>query len=222
MKMKRCSKCNRTYSDETMSFCLADGTLLSAPYYPSKQPASNSATNDSPTAILPAETRAALPDTAETKVATLSNSASSIPLHAAFSTAQKPPRVLTNRNRLKWIIVSVLILFLVCATAVWFLGRTGPTPPVIFRVTNDKPLRLFATEKGADWLPVGGNVIVKRASDGREFVTDEDGKMYSAGPNGSRTYLQHLGANDWYEFRSEKPEIQLKTWKMRSTPGSGQ
>ncbi|PYS48392.1 MAG: heme ABC transporter ATP-binding protein [Acidobacteria bacterium] len=28
--MKRCPTCNRTYSDETLSFCLADGALLSA------------------------------------------------------------------------------------------------------------------------------------------------------------------------------------------------
>src|SRR5262245_9617192 len=30
--MKRCPSCNRTYSDESISFCLADGSLLSAPY----------------------------------------------------------------------------------------------------------------------------------------------------------------------------------------------
>lgn len=32
--MKRCPECNRTYADETFSFCLADGALLSAPYDP--------------------------------------------------------------------------------------------------------------------------------------------------------------------------------------------
>lgn len=30
--MKRCPACNRTYADETITFCLADGNLLSAPY----------------------------------------------------------------------------------------------------------------------------------------------------------------------------------------------
>lgn len=30
--MKKCPACNRTYSDETLSFCLEDGSLLSAPY----------------------------------------------------------------------------------------------------------------------------------------------------------------------------------------------
>ena len=32
--MKRCPECNRTYSNESFSFCLADGALLSAPYDP--------------------------------------------------------------------------------------------------------------------------------------------------------------------------------------------
>ena len=32
--MKKCPKCNRTYADETISFCLADGALLSADYDP--------------------------------------------------------------------------------------------------------------------------------------------------------------------------------------------
>ena len=30
--MKRCPECNRIYPDDTLSFCLDDGTLLSAPY----------------------------------------------------------------------------------------------------------------------------------------------------------------------------------------------
>lgn len=30
--IKRCPDCNRTYSDESISFCLADGALLSAPF----------------------------------------------------------------------------------------------------------------------------------------------------------------------------------------------
>lgn len=32
--MKQCPQCNRTYGDETLTFCLADGALLSAPYDP--------------------------------------------------------------------------------------------------------------------------------------------------------------------------------------------
>ncbi len=32
--MKKCPDCNRTYSDDTLSFCLKDGAILSAPYDP--------------------------------------------------------------------------------------------------------------------------------------------------------------------------------------------
>jgi cell division septation protein DedD len=32
--MKSCPTCNRTYADETLTYCLADGSLLSAPYQP--------------------------------------------------------------------------------------------------------------------------------------------------------------------------------------------
>jgi hypothetical protein len=53
--MKKCPSCNRTYADETLTFCLADGSLLSAPYdpeatqriYPSR------VTNQTPTEVLP-------------------------------------------------------------------------------------------------------------------------------------------------------------------------
>lgn len=32
--MKKCPDCNRTYSEESFSFCLHDGSILSAPYDP--------------------------------------------------------------------------------------------------------------------------------------------------------------------------------------------
>jgi hypothetical protein len=33
-KIKSCPTCNRTYSDEAITFCLVDGSILSAPYDP--------------------------------------------------------------------------------------------------------------------------------------------------------------------------------------------
>jgi len=30
--MKSCPTCNRTYPDDTLAFCLIDGSVLSAPY----------------------------------------------------------------------------------------------------------------------------------------------------------------------------------------------
>lgn len=57
--IKRCPTCNRTYSDDSISFCLADGALLSAPYEAIKE-------EPPPTEILPAAEKP-LPPTAPPK-----------------------------------------------------------------------------------------------------------------------------------------------------------
>lgn len=53
--MKRCPECNRTYADETLAFCLADGALLSAPFDPqaTQRLPSPRSTNEVPTEVLP-------------------------------------------------------------------------------------------------------------------------------------------------------------------------
>jgi hypothetical protein len=51
--MKRCPTCNRTYADDSTTFCLADGSLLSAPYDPNAtQRIPAQFTNTSPTEVL--------------------------------------------------------------------------------------------------------------------------------------------------------------------------
>jgi len=60
--IKQCPSCNRTYSDESISFCLADGALLSAPYASSRN-------ESSATEILPAPSRVAVPPTQPAKPA---------------------------------------------------------------------------------------------------------------------------------------------------------
>jgi hypothetical protein len=52
--MKACPTCNRTYADETLTFCLVDGSILSAPYDPHETlriPAPRS-TDPAPTEVL--------------------------------------------------------------------------------------------------------------------------------------------------------------------------
>ena len=54
--MKRCPTCNRTYTDELLNFCLADGAFLSAPTDPQTTVASPTArSTESPTEIIPTE-----------------------------------------------------------------------------------------------------------------------------------------------------------------------
>lgn len=51
--MKLCPTCNRTYADESITFCLADGSLLSASYDPdATQRIPAQLTNPSPTEVL--------------------------------------------------------------------------------------------------------------------------------------------------------------------------
>src|SRR5574341_261032 len=55
--MKRCPQCDRTYADESISFCLADGQLLSPSYHaaPETLPLTRArATAETATQILPA------------------------------------------------------------------------------------------------------------------------------------------------------------------------
>lgn len=52
--MKQCPTCHRTYADETLTYCLADGSLLSAPYDPeaTQRIPIPRATNPPPTEVL--------------------------------------------------------------------------------------------------------------------------------------------------------------------------
>jgi hypothetical protein len=54
--MKQCPTCNRTYADDTITFCLADGALLSASYDPNAtQRIPARLTNPPPTEVLTAQ-----------------------------------------------------------------------------------------------------------------------------------------------------------------------
>lgn len=51
--MKHCSQCGRTYPDESLAFCLDDGSLLSAPYDPNATLRMSPPTNPTATEVLP-------------------------------------------------------------------------------------------------------------------------------------------------------------------------
>ncbi len=51
--MKRCSQCGRTYPDDSLAFCLDDGSLLSAPYDPNATLRMSPPTNPKTTEVLP-------------------------------------------------------------------------------------------------------------------------------------------------------------------------
>ena len=60
--MKRCPTCNRTYASDEFTFCLDDGSLLSAPYDPQQsQPPTVRRSEQPPTEVLPANLPPTIP-----------------------------------------------------------------------------------------------------------------------------------------------------------------
>jgi F5/8 type C domain len=89
--MKACPTCHRTYSDESLTFCLADGSLLSAPYDPE------------------ATQRLHIPQT--------DNSAQTEVLLSDLRTPQ--PIKQTKSSALKYIISALLVLIVGVSIIVW-------------------------------------------------------------------------------------------------------
>lgn len=97
--MKRCPSCNRTYSDETISFCLADGALLSPSYDPSKEQGPT-------TEIMPPQTRPLPPTQAS---ATVVPTIASFPVTDHFAASGGSGTRLVRKSRSLFWIVSALI-----------------------------------------------------------------------------------------------------------------
>jgi hypothetical protein len=94
--MKSCPECNRTYADETLAFCLADGALLSAPFDPQ---ATLRLPTPAPTIEAPAEDY----------------------LGASGRRSRSEPR-----NPLKPVLVGVLLVAVFAAVAIALWVRWGP------------------------------------------------------------------------------------------------
>src|SRR4051812_28110361 len=105
--MKRCPTCNRTYTDEALNFCLADGAFLSAPNDP--QPTMASPTlhsTETPTEILPTE---------QLPVNTSTVPSPTIPVQE---------KIVRKRNFLPWLIAGTLA----AAFAIYLVMPKGSTP----------------------------------------------------------------------------------------------
>jgi TonB family protein len=110
--MKRCPSCNRTYADESISFCLADGSLLSAPYDSSREEAP-------PTENMPSTTRQAVPPTQPSK-APIPTITSFPEQHRFTATDMQAIPSRRNRRPLFWTIAAVVgvAIFLIMVFAV--------------------------------------------------------------------------------------------------------
>lgn len=101
--MKRCPECNRTYADDTIAFCLADGSLLSAPYNPDSEQIRSERAHPPPTEIL----------SASNQVPTI---ASARPMVDLPYSSPLPATESSKRSRI-WLSLALAILILVIIVA---------------------------------------------------------------------------------------------------------
>jgi thioredoxin 1 len=122
--MKRCPTCKRTYADDSITFCLEDGSLLSAPYNAQTTPAS-SRTDPPPTEMMHSgPNQHALASTQQTKESTppLPTITSALPPHNFERNASAAVEPLSpmygsqNRKGLYWII-GILATLIVAGVA---------------------------------------------------------------------------------------------------------
>jgi len=109
--IKCCPTCNRTYSDESISFCLADGALLSAPF-------DGQRSEPPPTEILPNLTPSEPTRAANPPVPTMT----SLPGHNRYSPGEITARSDEPQSRtLTWIVFGIIAV--VALVGVIFLVR---------------------------------------------------------------------------------------------------
>src|SRR5262245_42896971 len=132
--MKQCPLCLRTYADDAISFCLADGSLLSPPFgFESTEPA---------TEILPPETEAAPPtQPAKPPISTIN----SLPgYRSGVRPAQPAPR---NNSITNWIVFGIAALAIAIGSVMVIqYAERGPNqtetsqiPPGTGTVTANSP-----------------------------------------------------------------------------------
>ena len=109
--MKSCPTCNRTYPDDTLAFCLIDGSVLSAPYDPrAKQPRASEAP---PTERF--HSTAGRPETAPPRLQpTMPNSPT------VYAVDRQP---ISNRSGKQWVAVGIAaFVALIAGVVLLFVG----------------------------------------------------------------------------------------------------
>lgn len=129
--MKQCPACNRVYTDETLIYCLADGSLLTAKY-------DSEATQILPAHELPPTVLAVPPTVASPKPVQTSPPPSYAPT-PPYSPAPAPPVRQGVNPAVVYVLVAVLAL-VVGAGAMWMLksGDKENSPPSA-NVANKQP-----------------------------------------------------------------------------------
>ena len=212
--MKSCPTCHRTYADETLTFCLIDGSILSAPY--DQQATQNSPatrqTDPPATEVWPPNAQRAGSAEAPPSYPTL---ASSMP--PTFASETRLARPVKRRNAMLWIALGVMAFLaagVVLAVAlIWSKRNAAVTTgqSAINRnvsssnaITNDRsssalpsPSRPEATPSPTPQLNVAGTWTGKYTTDpGTLTISNQEGNSFSGTLNSGGYLIAITGRAD--------------------------
>jgi hypothetical protein len=127
-QMKSCPSCNRTYSDDTITFCLVDGSVLSAPYDPdqTRRIPEPRTTKAAATEVLPSGSSGARPPLQSTIRAPAPN------VPPVYS-ANQPTNIDDSPKR-------SIVPWLLVAAAIVIVGTLGIVAVVMMRLVKNEPL----------------------------------------------------------------------------------
>lgn len=134
--MKICPICNRTYADETMNFCLDDGSTLSDPHEPDKARSlpPTMLPNPAPTEVL---NQGSLPASSSGSFITTIQSPQPPPLYSAKP--ETPPTQRASGKRWVGIIIGAFVVLIVgVLSIVWFAQRDESDSGRETTVTNTR------------------------------------------------------------------------------------
>ncbi len=135
--MKSCPTCKRTYPDDTLAFCLVDGSVLSAPFDPN---ADQSFKRRDPaiTEVLPSPVRSA-----DTVPSSQQPTMQNFPPVYGTLPGDTGPRTQSTSNR--WIVVSIALVLVLIAGGIvalslimWLGSRNSNLSPAVSR-SSDPP-----------------------------------------------------------------------------------
>jgi len=227
--MKSCPTCSRTYPDDTLAFCLIDGSVLSAAYDPdaTQRAPARGGSNSTQTQILYPTTPN---ETAPTVQPTIRVAAPQVPspYPPAFASVRSEER----KNRAPWVIAGAAVLLaavfgIVLLAFLWSgkseTANTKPSANVsspIERQSNQACSRTLSTPIYDKWIEMGGE-------NGRLKCPVENETEAPASPRGTTGRWVRFRAGDggyliWHEsgaYAGKAFEVSGCMYKLYASQG---
>lgn len=124
--MKQCPTCQRTYSDASISFCLADGSLLSAPFL--TQQVEETVVEPQPTLVMDETSEAGVPAATQPAIVSSDRQSTITAVHSPLSTSEsttkpndEPVATVSRGGQVQVALTSFFALFAIVGLALYGL-----------------------------------------------------------------------------------------------------